>query len=159
MTYTIYIIEDDLSISRLLKEYIEKYGLSARVADFDVRDWSSTYVVYDEYEKKYGDNQASLFLSKSHIYETEKRAYGTIMFLSLFLGIIFFVASGSFIYNKFYMDQASDKQKYKQLHKIGVTFKEIKKSSFDRNWRIVLVPVHRGIHSFHRCFRSSAEAI
>lgn len=94
---------------------------------FQVKDWSGTYVVYDEYEKKYGDNQTSLFLSKSHIYETEKRAYGTIMFLSIFLGIIFFVASGSFIYNKFYMDQESDKQKYKQLHKIGVTFKEMKK--------------------------------
>lgn len=94
---------------------------------FQVKDWSGTYVVYDEYEKKYGDNQTSLFLSISHIYETEKRAYGTIMFLSIFLGIIFFVASGSFIYNKFYMDQESDKQKYKQLHKIGVTFKEMKK--------------------------------
>ncbi|MGM0827669.1 MAG: response regulator [Bacillota bacterium] len=33
MKYTIYIVEDDISISRLLKEYIEKYGLSARVAE------------------------------------------------------------------------------------------------------------------------------
>lgn len=94
---------------------------------FQVKDWSSTHVVYDEYEMKYGDDQPSLFYSKSHIYETEKRAYGTIMFLSIFLGIIFFVASGSFIYNKFYMDQEADKQKYKQLHKIGVTFGEMKK--------------------------------
>ncbi|MZQ81308.1 FtsX-like permease family protein [Paenibacillus sp. 5J-6] len=94
---------------------------------FNVEDWSDTYVVFDEYEKKYGDNQTALFLSKSHIYETEKRAYGTIMFLSIFLGVIFFVASGSFVYNKFYMDQESDKQKYKQLHNIGVTFKEMKK--------------------------------
>jgi putative ABC transport system permease protein len=94
---------------------------------FHVKDWSDTYIIYDEYEKKYGDSQRALFLSKSHIYETEKRAYGTIMFLSIFLGVIFFVASGSFIYNKFYMDQESDKQKYKQLHNIGLTFKEMKK--------------------------------
>jgi two-component system, OmpR family, response regulator YxdJ len=33
MKYTIYIVEDDISISRLLKEHIEKYGLSARVAE------------------------------------------------------------------------------------------------------------------------------
>lgn len=33
MKYTIYIIEDDISISRLLKEHIEKYGLSATVAE------------------------------------------------------------------------------------------------------------------------------
>lgn len=94
---------------------------------FYMEEWSDTYVVFDEYEKKYGDSQTGLFLSKSHIYETEKRAYGTIMFLSIFLGVIFFVASGSFIYNKFYMDQENDKQKYKQLHNIGLTFKEMKR--------------------------------
>jgi two-component system, OmpR family, response regulator YxdJ len=33
MKYTIYIIEDDISISCLLKEHIEKYGLSASVAE------------------------------------------------------------------------------------------------------------------------------
>jgi OmpR family two-component system response regulator YxdJ len=33
MKYSIYIIEDDISISRLLKEHIEKYGLSATVAE------------------------------------------------------------------------------------------------------------------------------
>jgi putative ABC transport system permease protein len=126
--------------AKLLRDEHEIYIVADRLFDrietpeevqpqyvFDVRDWSGTYVVYDEYEKKYGDNQASLFLSKSHIYETEKRAYGMIMFLSIFLGIIFFVASGSFIYNKFYMDEEADKQKYKQLYKIGVTFKEMKK--------------------------------
>lgn len=32
MNYSIYIVEDDTSISRLLKEHIEKYGLSATVA-------------------------------------------------------------------------------------------------------------------------------
>ncbi|MDQ0900925.1 MULTISPECIES: ABC transporter permease [unclassified Paenibacillus] len=119
--YAIYVVDDRLF------DRIEATEESQPQYEFHVKDWSGTYVVYDEYEKKYGDNQTSLFLSKSHIYETEKRAYGTIMFLSIFLGIIFFVASGSFIYNKFYMDQETDKQKYKQLHKIGVTFKEIKK--------------------------------
>jgi len=68
-----------------------------------------------------------LLLSKSHIYETEKRAYGTIMFLSIFIGVLFFVTSGSFIYNKFYMDEEVDKQKYMQLNKIGLTYNEVKK--------------------------------
>ncbi|MCB2288429.1 ABC transporter permease [Clostridium sp. CS001] len=94
---------------------------------FQVKDWSDTYKVYDKYAEKYGDDQFSLLLSKSHIYETEKRAYGTIMFLSIFIGILFFVTSGSFIYNKFYMDEEVDKQKYLQLNKIGLTYNEIKK--------------------------------
>ncbi|MFD2614410.1 response regulator [Paenibacillus gansuensis] len=33
MNYMIYIIEDDQSISRLLKEHIEKYGLSAKIVE------------------------------------------------------------------------------------------------------------------------------
>ncbi|XZF74068.1 winged helix-turn-helix domain-containing protein [Bacillus sp. AL-1R] len=33
MNYTIYIIEDDISISRLLKEHIDKYGLSAIIVE------------------------------------------------------------------------------------------------------------------------------
>jgi len=33
MKYIIYIIEDDVSISRLLKEHIDKYGLSARIVE------------------------------------------------------------------------------------------------------------------------------
>ena len=95
--------------------------------NFQIKDWSYTYKVYDKYFDKYGDDQFSLLLSKSHIYETEKRAYGTIMFLSIFIGILFFVTSGSFIYNKFYMDEEVDKQKYVQLNKIGLTYNEIKK--------------------------------
>lgn len=33
MEYTIFIVEDDLSISRLLKEHIEKYGFSVKVVE------------------------------------------------------------------------------------------------------------------------------
>ncbi|WP_170220248.1 FtsX-like permease family protein [Paenibacillus anaericanus] len=94
---------------------------------FHVEDWSDTYVVYDEYEAKYESNPNGIFLSKSHIFETEKSAYGTIMFLSIFIGMIFFVTSGSFIYNKFFIDVETDKKKYKQLNKVGLTFKEIKR--------------------------------
>ncbi|MDR6880490.1 ABC transporter permease [Bacillus sp. 3255] len=119
--HAIYVVSDSAFDRLVSSEEVQPQYL------FDVKDWSSTYVVYDEYEKKYGDNQSVLFVSKSHVYETEKRAYGTIMFLSVFLGTIFFVASGSFIYNKFYMDQETDKQKYKQLHKIGVTWKEMRR--------------------------------
>lgn len=51
------------------------------------------------------------------------------MFLTIFIGIIFFVTTGSFLYNKYYMDVQQDRMKYEQLNKIGITFKEIKKVS------------------------------
>ncbi|PGL71014.1 ABC transporter permease [Bacillus sp. AFS055030] len=122
--YSFYVINDEL-----FNRIENKYLIPSKYAQyfFNVKDWTDTYTIYDKFEKNFGNNTNSLFLSKSHIYETEKRAYGTIMFLSFFLSIIFFVATGSFIYNKYYMDEESDKQKYKQLHKIGVSFKEMKK--------------------------------
>ncbi|XZF74065.1 FtsX-like permease family protein [Bacillus sp. AL-1R] len=122
--YSFYVINDEL-----FNRIENKYLIPSKYAQyfFNVKDWTDTYTIYDKFEKNFGNNTNSLFLSKSHIYETEKRAYGTIMFLSFYLSIIFFVATGSFIYNKYYMDEESDKQKYKQLHKIGVTFKEMKK--------------------------------
>ncbi|MFD2881803.1 hypothetical protein ACFTAO_47390 [Paenibacillus rhizoplanae] len=40
---------------------------------FHVEDWSDTYVVYDEYEAKYGGNPNGLFLSKSHIFRDRKK--------------------------------------------------------------------------------------
>lgn len=123
-------LEEELNfLEATLKEenYAYKKVKIENTYTFQVKDWSDTYKVYDKYAEKYGDDQFSLLLSKSHIYETEKRAYGTIMFLSIFIGILFFVTSGSFIYNKFYMDEEVDKQKYMQLNKVGLTYNEIKK--------------------------------
>ncbi|KZL88534.1 FtsX-like permease family protein [Clostridium magnum] len=117
----IYVVHD------MIFDMIEAKNKASTMYTFQVKDWSDTYKVYDKYAEKYGDDKYSLLLSKSHIYETEKRAYGVVMFLSIFVGVIFFVASGSFIYNKFYMDEEIDKKKYAQLNKIGVTYKEIKR--------------------------------
>jgi putative ABC transport system permease protein len=117
----VYVINDKL-YSKLAGE-----NESSAIYIYQVKDWTKSYKVYDRYTEKYGADEYSLLLSKSHIYESEKRGYGTLLFLTIFIGIIFFVASGSFIYNRFYMDEEADKRKYMQLNKIGLTYKEIKK--------------------------------
>ncbi|WP_274654730.1 FtsX-like permease family protein [Paenibacillus humicola] len=107
---------------------------------FAAKDWQNTFSVYDDYSARYGGDSSSLFLSKSHVYETEKRAYGTIMFLSIFIGVLFFVTSGSFMYNKFFADAETDKRKYRQLHKIGVTYGEIRKAVTRETGILFLLP-------------------
>ncbi len=59
--------------------------------------------------------------------ETGKLMYSTFIFLAIFIGLIFFVTTSSFLYNKFYMDCQVDKKKYEQLNKLGMTYNEIKK--------------------------------
>lgn len=117
----VYVVKDQIFDAIVNKEE------TTDIYTFKVKDWTNSYKVYDRYAEKYGSDQYSLLLSKSHIYETEKRAYGVVMFLSIFIGVIFFVASSSFIYNKFYMEEEADKTKYNQLNKIGLTYNEIKK--------------------------------
>ena len=47
------------------------------------------------------------------------------MYVSTFLN---FITSSSFLYNKLYVDCQDDKRKYRNLNKIGLTYKEIRKA-------------------------------
>ncbi len=60
------------------------------------------------------------------LYEIMK-GYGPILFVGLFIGIVFFVSAGSFLYFRLYMDLDEDKQKFKSISKMGLTDKELKK--------------------------------
>jgi putative ABC transport system permease protein len=53
--------------------------------------------------------------------------YGPILFVGLFIGIVFFVSAGSFLYFRLYMDLDEDKQKFKSISKMGLTDRELKK--------------------------------
>jgi len=56
-----------------------------------------------------------------------KRSYGPIMFVGLFIGIVFFVSAGSFLYFRLYMDVDDDKHKFKSIAKMGLSEKEMRK--------------------------------
>lgn len=55
------------------------------------------------------------------------KQYASIMFVGLFIGIVFFVSAGSFLYFRLYMDLEEDKNKFKAIAKMGLTEKELKK--------------------------------
>ncbi|PMC35889.1 ABC transporter permease [Bacillus sp. UMB0899] len=59
------------------------------------------------------------------VYEINK-GFGLVMFIGLFIGIVFFVSAGSFLYFRLYADLDEDKQKFKSISKIGLTEKELK---------------------------------
>lgn len=60
------------------------------------------------------------------VYVMEKQ-YASLMFVGLFIGIVFFVSAGSFLYFRLYMDLEEDKQKFKSIAKMGLTGKELRK--------------------------------
>lgn len=55
------------------------------------------------------------------------KAYGPILFVGLFIGVVFFVSAGSFLYFRLYSDVDEDKRKFQAITKIGLTEKELKK--------------------------------
>lgn len=56
-----------------------------------------------------------------------KKNYGLVLFVGLFIGVVFFVSAGSFLYFRLYADLDEDKQKFGAIAKIGLTEKELKK--------------------------------
>ncbi|ALC83047.1 MULTISPECIES: ABC transporter permease [Bacillus] len=55
------------------------------------------------------------------------RQFGPVLFIGLFIGVVFFVSAGSFLYFRLYSDLDDDKQKFKAIAKMGLTENELKK--------------------------------
>ena len=60
------------------------------------------------------------------LYEINK-SFGPILFIGLFIGIVFFVSAGSFLYFRLYTDLDEDKVKFKAIAKMGLTDFELRK--------------------------------
>lgn len=58
---------------------------------------------------------------------TINQSYGPILFIGLFIGIVFFVSAGSFLYFRLFTDLDQDKEKFMSIAKMGLTDKELKK--------------------------------
>ncbi len=60
------------------------------------------------------------------LYEINKM-YGPILFIGLFIGIVFFVSAGSFLYFRLFTDLEEEKRKFRSIAKIGLTQTELNK--------------------------------
>ncbi len=62
---------------------------------------------YNKLANSFGEER--VLLMKAHLLESIKLGYRIFIFLAIFIGIIFFVTTASFLYNKCYMDIEDDK--------------------------------------------------
>lgn len=140
-----YVVKDNFYDSIKSKFIVDRFTA------FEVADSSKTTEICRQFENKFNDEsgmQPYLFFSKELMIENGKLTYSTFMFLAIFIGMIFFVTTSSFLYNKFYMDCQVDKKKYEQLNKLGMTYNEIKKASTIEIGIVFLLPyVVAVIHS------------
>lgn len=67
------------------------------------------------------------FQANDYILYTINKFYGPVLFIGLFIGIVFFVSAGSFLYFRLYSDLDDDKAKFSSIARIGLTEREMKK--------------------------------
>ncbi|MBC1970767.1 ABC transporter permease [Listeria marthii] len=95
------------------------------------------------------DGKPSLFSENVSSYYTNyhliSTLVGSLLFIGIFIGIVFFLATGSIIYFKLVTDAVSEKPKFDILFKLGVTEKEVRKIISKQVWPIFVIPLFFGI--------------
>ncbi len=94
---------------------------------FDVHNLEATEAVGQRLHDKIGRSQNDSFFSLAFDVKQLLQGYSAVMFVGLFVGAVFFVASGSFLYFRLYTDLADDKAKYASIMKLGLTSRELSK--------------------------------
>ncbi|MDF2790564.1 MAG: transporter permease [Neobacillus sp.] len=130
--------KDDVITSRALPATDSYYIVS----DHDYEKLPKPIEVQSFYAWQVTDGEAGIMAASEKLYHHLERFkimsveyeiyeimkfYGPILFVGLFIGIVFFVSAGSFLYFRLYMDLDEDKQKFSSISKMGLTVKELKK--------------------------------
>lgn len=67
--------------------------------------------------------------------------FAPVLFIGLFIGIVFFISAGSFLYFRLYSDMNLDKEKFLMVHKIGFSKKEMKKVVYQQIAILFFTPI------------------
>ncbi|MFS0777102.1 ABC transporter permease [Neobacillus sp. 3P2-tot-E-2] len=140
-------LESDVTLKPNEDEVISSRALPATdsyyiVSDHDFEKLPNPVEVQSFYAWQVTDGEAGIMAASEKLYKHLERFkimsveyeiyqimkfYGPILFVGLFIGIVFFVSAGSFLYFRLYMDLDEDKQKFSSISKMGLTVKELKK--------------------------------
>lgn len=93
-------------------------------------------IVYDN-----GEETFMTFAAIDYLKHEILKIYGPILFIGLFIGLVFFVSAGSFLYFRLYSDIDEDKAKFKAISKIGLTHKEMKRVITSQTALLFFIPI------------------
>lgn len=93
---------------------------------FYIKNWKETIEAGKNLMKvldNFGDDYQ--FRALAYDWNEVNQGYGAILFVGLFIGAVFFVAAGSFLYFRLYSDLEDEKRKFSAIGKLGLTDKEL----------------------------------
>lgn len=104
--------------------------------------WQPKNTGYDELVSvgKFQDKNMP-FMAKSYSQQTITDEYAPILFVGIFIGIVFFVSAGSFLYFRLYSDMDVDVEKFKMIYKMGLAKKELKKMIYQQVGILFFTPI------------------
>lgn len=101
-----------LKVSR----YYAWHGATGQPGVQKVGGWLTNKLPYDEH---------ATFYALEYLTSKTNKGFGPVMFIGFFVGIVFFVSAGSFLYFRLYSDLDEDKHKFKAISKLGLSDKEL----------------------------------
>lgn len=110
---------------------------------FDVNGWQETRAVGNILLKKITPSPDRTYFFSSLAVDVGKttESMSLILFVGLFIGAVFFVAAGSFLYFRLYSDLDEDIRQYSAITKLGLTEKELTKVITTQLALLFFVPI------------------
>lgn len=133
-----YVVEDSLF------EQFTNPGDITRFYGYETKDSGDIRGVgkdIDQYLQQSSENRGVYFFAKAYEVHNMRQVWGSVLFIGLFIGLVFFVASGSFLYFRLYADLEDDKRKYAAIMKLGLTDGELSKIISRQIMVLFFVPV------------------
>ncbi|WYU99541.1 ABC transporter permease [Oceanobacillus sp. FSL H7-0719] len=124
-SYDSYFIVDDAYYDNITDFELETFYA------FQVGDWKATADLGESLLEKLGvseTNGFSEYFSYSNLgydWYVTNQSFGAVLFIGMFIGVVFFVAAGSFLYFRLYADLEEEQKKFSMISKIGLTDKEL----------------------------------
>ncbi|QMV44721.1 FtsX-like permease family protein [Cohnella cholangitidis] len=112
-----YVVTDEMYENLEIKQMTMFYA-------FDVDQMKKTKEIGERLDEQLsgGENR---FRSLAYDLHSMNQSYGVVLFIGLFIGAVFFVAAGSFLYFRLYADLPDDKRKFTAITKLGLTNGEL----------------------------------
>ncbi|PFR27510.1 ABC transporter permease [Bacillus cereus] len=129
-------------------EQAKKISGTRVVKNIDVKDEKNSKVLTEKLAKAMPVGKSEIEAPFRDFYtgfQAGLEATGLMMFIGLFLGLVFLLATGSIIYFKQLTEASADRDRYVVLHKVGVTKQEMKKAIAKQVSFIFAIPLVVGI--------------
>ncbi|WP_342421787.1 ABC transporter permease [Paenibacillus sp. FSL E2-0178] len=120
-------VQQDIYYGFYMEDFPRTVGIASRLAD-------GGKVAY-EHKANYA------VVVSGTLFEIQRTLYSTMLFASLLVGTVFFIAAGSFLYFRLYMDLEHDRFQYSALSKMGFTDQELDRSVTQQLALMFFVPV------------------